>query len=402
MIKLILDGALFSECERLGNNRSGMMRIAEEITNLLINNPEIDISFANTVYLEYYHLWLKKYIQQRYPALAGKILSQKPSFLFNPLRFKSIYMRLPWLLFLPVKNKSINSYDLFHSFYYPFPKEIQNASIKKCITYLDIIPLKMDGYPKSLRNLTQRIVRSIESNYAISISEFSKQDLLDYNKNIDPNRVFVSPLAASRQLFFQNRSEEDWKLVKEKYNLPEQYFLCLASSDVRKNIPHLILSFSKFILQEKPKDLFLVLAGNSTHSRLILDKLNINKSVREKIIFTTKFIDEKELAVVYSRALSFFFMSIYEGFGLPVLEAMQCGTPTVSANCTSLPELVGDAGILLPPNDQDQLCQTMLNLYTNAQLRNSLSQKGLQRASQFTWEQAANEYANIFKKIMLS
>jgi len=326
-------------------------------------------------------------------------LSKKPSSLFNLLKFKCIYREFPWLLFLPVKNSSINSYDLFHSYYYPFPKEILNAPIKKCITYFDIIPLKINGCSKRFEWLTKEIIRSIEYNYAISVSEFSKQDLLNFNKNIDPNKVFVVPLAASRELFYQNRSEVDWMAAKEKYSLPEHYFLCLAASAKRKNIPHLILSFSNFVLQEKPKDLFLVLAGNSTHSRLLLDNLNINKAIRKRIIFISKFIDESDLAVVYSHAMGFFFMSIYEGFGLPVLEAMQCGTPTVSADCASLPEIVGDAGVLLPPNDREQLCQTMLQLYTNEEFRNNLSKKGLQRAFQFSWERTANEYSAIFKKI---
>jgi glycosyltransferase involved in cell wall biosynthesis len=264
---------------------------------------------------------------------------------------------------------------------------------------LDIIPLRLEGYTKEIINLTQRIVDSIQENYAISISEYSKQDLLNYNKHIKPENIFVAPLAASPSTFYQNKNVADWQRVQKKYNLPTNYFLCISSSDIRKNIEHLIICFSQFILQEKPNDAHLVIAGNSTHSRTVLDKLNIDKEVRKRIVFPEKFIDESDLAIVYSNALSFFFMSLYEGFGLPALEAMQCGTPTVAANTSSIPEVMGDAGILLSPTDKNSLCETMLQLYNNESLRLNLSQKGIQQASLFSWERTANEYSSIFKMI---
>jgi glycosyltransferase involved in cell wall biosynthesis len=163
-------------------------------------------------------------------------------------------------------------------------------------------------------------------------------------------------------------------------------------------LPHLIKSFSKFILQENPKDLHLVLTGNSTYGYSILEKLGIDKKVREKIVLA-KSIANEDLASVYSNATCFFFMSLYEGFGLPALEAMQCGTPVVTSNATSLPEVVGDAGIMLSPNDEDGLCQTMLQIYNDQELRNKFSVLGLSRAKQFSWERCANEYVEVFKKI---
>jgi len=399
MTKVVLDGALFSECELSGNNRHGMLRVAEEITKLLVEKGEMDISFANTVYLPKYHKSLVRYIQKKFPELSNKILSQKPLPVFNLLKYKAYFRKYPGLMFMPVKNKGIGSADIFHSFYYPFSKKVEQSTIKKCLTFLDIISLRMNGYPQEMQQLTHKIVKHIQHNYAISISEFSKNDLLNYNPNINPERVFVSPLSASKELFYQNRNKEDWEFVREKYKLPERYFLCISSSDLRKNIPHLINSFSKFILQEKPMDIFLVLAGNSTHSRKLLNQLNIDKAVRDKIVFANKFIDEDDLAVVYSNAIAFFFMSYYEGFGLPVLEAMQCGTPVVAANCTSIPEVVGDAGLLLPPDDVDELCGIMHELNINEGFRDSLSAKGLAKTATFSWERTAREYTDIFNTI---
>jgi glycosyltransferase involved in cell wall biosynthesis len=132
-----------------------------------------------------------------------------------------------------------------------------------------------------------------------------------------------------------------------------------------------------------------------------LKKLEIKKKVREKIVLA-KPIANEDLSIVYSNAECFFFMSLYEGFGLPALEAMQCGTPVVTSNATSLPEVIGDAGIMIDPKDEDTLCEAMNTLHNSEELRNNYSKKGLERSKQFSWERCANEYVEIFKKIATS
>jgi len=399
MNKIVFDGALFSECQIQGANRYGMLRVAEEISNRLLLNDDLEFAFANTIYIQKYHFALKKYIEEHHIFSKVSMLSKKPNAIFSVLEYKRLYQKIPWLLFPSVKNIGINEYQLFHSFYYPISKDIQQLNIKKSITLLDIIPLVLDGYKNEIKLITKKIVKSIENNFAISISEYSKLDLLNYNKNINPERVFVAPLAASTSTFYQNKNIEDWEKVQSKYGLPSKYFLCISSSDIRKNIEHLIKCFSKFVLQENVDDIFLVIAGNSTHSIQLLEKLKIDKKVRNKIVLPKQFIDETDLSSIYSNAMSFFFMSLYEGFGLPALEAMQCGTPTVAANTSSIPEVVGDGGILLSPKDEDSLCETMNQLYNNESLRVDLSQRGLQQASKFSWQRTADEYSSIFNKI---
>lgn len=401
-VKVIFDGALFSECERMGSNRYGMLRLAESITKELIHDKDLDISFANRFYIEKYDELLKKYLADNYPAYLNKIVSETPFFqseipkLRGLLQLFAKYTKLQTTIFDLDKN------DLFHSYYYAFPQSVKNSTIKKSLTYLDIVPLRVSGYnPDLVRNIT-KIVKDIVSNFAISISEFSKQDLIDYDKSIDPDRVFVSPPAASEELFFQNKDVEEWKAIKKKYNLPDNYFLSVSSRDHRKNIPHLVKCFGKYILQEKPDDLFLVLSGNFNYSHSLLDELKVEKSVRDRIFITETHIEDQDLSVVYSNSLCFFFMSYYEGFGLPALEAMQCGTPVVTADATSLPEVVGDAGIMLNPYDEDALCDAMRQMYSDEELRKKYSHLGLQRAKDFSWQRCAGEYTEIFKTITSS
>lgn len=398
-IKVIFDGALFSECERIGSNRYGMLRLAESITKELIRNEELDISFANRFYAEKYDELLKKYLAANHPEHAGKIVSKTPFFQSEIPKLRGLLQLFAKYAKLQTTILDLDNNDLFHSYYYAFPRSVKNSKIKKSLTYLDIVPLRVSGYnPDLVRNITQ-IVKDIVSNFAISISEFSKQDLLDYDKRIDPDRVFISPPAASEELFFQNKNAADWQLVKNKYNLPDNYFLSISSRDHRKNIPHLVKCFGKYILQEKPDDLFLVLSGNFNYSYALLDELKIDKAVRERIFITETHIEDQDLAVVYSNSLCFFFMSYYEGFGLPALEAMQCGTPVVTADTTSLPEVVGEAGIMLDPHDEDALCEAMQRIYSNEELRTEFSRLGLARAKEFSWQRCAAEYAEIFKII---
>lgn len=397
--KVVLDGTLFSECEMRGSNRDGSMRLTEDITNQLVLNKELDISFASSVYVEKYDKALKRFISTHYPDHINNIFSKQPAFLTNILKYKLIFRRKFFRSVLSPYYKEINNYDIFHSFYYPFPESILKNKIKRSITYLDIIPLKLDGYTESLKQRTKEIVECISGNYAISISEFSRKDLLNYDKRINPAKVFVVPLAASKTLFYQNNNQQDWKMVQKKYNLPDNYFLCVAGNDQRKNIRHVIKSFNNFILQKKRTDIYLVLTGNTMHNSAMLEALNISKPVKDKIFMPSVFIDSADLAVLYSNALSFFFMSLYEGFGLPALEAMQCGVPTVAANTTSLPEVVGNGGILLSPNDEDALSQVMSDLYEDETLRIKYSLAGQERAAAFSWERSANEYAIIFRNI---
>lgn len=395
----MIDGALLSECEMAGADRGGAHRVAEEITKNLINIGDLEISFANTIYTKQHDESLRKYISANHPLYTNKVISRKPFFASSIPKWGGLLRRLGRSLSLEVKVAEVENYDVFHTFYHPFPKDIQKKKIKKSITFLDLIPLRMSGYPASLVDVARKVIDSIVPNFAISISEFSKQDLISFEGRIRPEQVYVAPLAASPEVFFRNVDSETWQAIKNKYRLPDRYFLTVSSNDRRKNLLHLIRSFSEFVLQEKPQDLYLVLTGNSTYGRLAVEELDIKGEVKKRIIVPEKHIDNEDLSAIYSHSLCFFFMSLYEGFGLPVLEAMQCGAPVVTSNTTSLPEVVGDAGIMLSPTDEDALCGVMSEIYRSKELRDRYSRVGLERAKQFSWQRCAEEYAGIFKRI---
>ena len=393
-VKAMIDGKLLAACESLGPVRFGMFRVAEEIVRRLLHEESLELGFGNLEQdITYEHL-LRTYLSR----LEGK----KPELLSYPFagcgisRLERISAGLVRRL-RPASVPGTGRYDLFHSFYHPFSPFIQKARITRSITFLDIIPLRMQGY-EELQGELKAIVESIVPNFALAISQFSKEDLCDYDKRIDPQRVFVVPLAADKSLFHVNMEESSWLLAKQKYGLPDHYFLSLSGSDKRKNLEHLVRAFDGLVKQQNTGDLHLVMTGNVSLENSLLKDLDIDRRTRSRIVWVRP-VEEADLSVVYSRALSFFFMSRYEGFGLPALEAMQCGTPVVTSNATSLPEVVGKAGILLDPDDRDGLSAAMWQLYTDSALRTSLSTLSLRQAETFSWQRTADAYTAVFKQI---
>ena len=128
----------------------------------------------------------------------------------------------------------------------------------------------------------------------------------------------------------------------------------------------------------------------------IFEEIFKHEDIKKRIIITG-YIPDEDLAALYSGALAFVYPSFYEGFGLPHLEAMQCGVPVITSNTCSLPEVVGDAGIMVDPTDADALCHSMLEIYNKSSLREAMSLKSIERAKQFSWEKCTQETLAAYK-----
>jgi len=297
------------------------------------------------------------------------------------------------------------NHDIFHSTYHKLPSIELTHNLPRLLTIYDLIPIKYPKYVNpSLTNYFRGILNSvnIKDDWVSCISEYTRQEFCEYT-GMSLEKVFVCPLAADKQ-FYPITNFEIIRETNKNYNIPEnQYFLCLASHlDPRKNIPHLINSFVSLITEHPNLDINLVLIGTTRYKRPDIEQTLQKIAQYKDRIIITGYVPDEDLSAIYSGATAFVFPSLYEGFGLPILEAMQCGTPVISSNSTSLPEVVGDAGILVDPKDQDQLCQAMLDILTDESLRENLKHKGLERAKQFSWEKCANETVEIYKKIIAS
>jgi glycosyltransferase involved in cell wall biosynthesis len=291
--------------------------------------------------------------------------------------------------------------DIYHSPVFAIPQEVRKSNVKQVfITSYDIIALLYPQYfEKDTIDMVKSIVNSItRDTWVLCISEATRNDLLNYLKDkIDPKKTVVTELAASEN-FYRSLNKDHNKQIRIKYNIPEcPYILSLCTLEPRKNIESVIKGFVRIVQQENIPDLNLVLGGaKGWLFDKIFDELEASSTIKERIIVTGYLADD-DLASVYSDALAFVYPSFYEGFGLPPLEAMQCGTPVITSNTSSLPEVVGDAGIMVEPTDLDALCQAMLTIYKNSSVREQMVQKSLERASKFSWERCAGETLKAYK-----
>lgn len=308
-----------------------------------------------------------------------------------------------WDKYGSLSRPSVDQAQIYHSPFLPFPKVIRKAPrLKRVLTVYDLIPryfpeLCAEGAPALLEATLGSLTAD---DNVLCISEATKADLCQELPWLDPKRVSVTYLGASSH-FFPSPDSGASQRVRARYKIPPgPYLLSLSALEPRKGLEHVIQCFAQLVLQEKISDLNLVLAGAKgwKYDR-IFGMLGEYGALGDRIILAGR-IAEEDLSALYSGALSFVFMSLYEGFGLPVLEAMQCGSPVVASNVSSLPEVVGDAGILIAPRDSDALVQALLNLYRDANLRTTLSRGGLERAAKFSWENCTRQTIHAYEEAL--
>lgn len=231
--------------------------------------------------------------------------------------------------------------------------------------------------------------------HIITPSEYSRQDVIDTYK-IPAEKVTSIPLAAPS--FLKNVDDEkEVARVRKRFGLPREFILGVGSIQPRKNLGRLIEAYAR--LNSAGGDLPpLVLVGKRAWRAGDIFHTVQKWNIKEKVIFTG-FVPDEDLASLYSAAMLFVYPSFFEGFGLPPLEAMQCGTPVIAGNRTSIPEVVGDAGLLIDPFDTDALSDAMQKLVSDGDLRRSLAGKGLERAKLFSWNRTARQTLDIFERI---
>jgi glycosyltransferase involved in cell wall biosynthesis len=313
-----------------------------------------------------------------------------------------------------IAPSQVQAASVYHSPYHYIPEIIKKTNrIARILTIHDLIPLLHPTYcgittesfyrfPKSFEFGLNTSLESVDPDtWVICPSQATRDDVTEYfGPQIDPEKVAVIPWAAS-DVFYQSRDPQVFQKLRQKYGLPDgRYILSLCALEPRKNVDHVIRCFKKLLRQEKVNDLYLVLAGApGWENSLIYQEAHADPALSHRFIFTG-YIDDDDLASLYSNALAFVYMSLYEGFGLPPLEAMQCGVPTITSNTSSLPEVVGDAGITLDPRDEDGLCQELLNLCNSPQLRLDLADRSRSRAKIFDWSESAEKTLRFYRRTL--
>jgi glycosyltransferase involved in cell wall biosynthesis len=229
----------------------------------------------------------------------------------------------------------------------------------------------------------------------ITISCATRQELID-RLNVPADRIVVTQLAAGSQYVRVEDSRRKMQ-VREKYRLPSDFILCVGSIEPRKNIARLLQAYARLI-SARQKGVQLVIAGGTgwlnTEIYLTVRRLGLETQVH-----FIGYVEENDLPVVYSLATIFVYPSLYEGFGLPVLEAMQCGVPVLTSNVSSLPEVAGNATLLVTPTEVEDIAYGLRRLLEDADLRSELRTRGYQRAQEFSWERCARETLAVYKNV---
>jgi len=320
-----------------------------------------------------------------------------------PIFYKpSLSIQVPFKLISKLDIKSTFSpqkFNIYHSPFYPIPDRTITQNLQRVLTIYDLLPiLTPHNFTQNSRSKFKSIINSIDrhQDWITCISENTKQDFCDHT-GMNPERVFVTPLAASDNFY----PVSDLEIISHKlkqYKIPNQpYLLSLCTLEPRKNLSFLLQCFAQLLAQDPNLDLNLVLVGVSGWKNNDIFQTIQNSPLLKKHVIFTGYIPDQDLSAIYCGALAFVYPSLYEGFGLPPLEAMQCGTPVIASNTSSLPEVVDDAGIMLDPTNRDDLCQAMLDLINNSTLRHQLSQKGMDRATQFSLSKCATETIKVYK-----
>lgn len=269
----------------------------------------------------------------------------------------------------------------------------------KVMTIHDLTFIKHFEYSNSIvRTYLSRIQQCLEGNtLVLTVSHSSKKDIIDYLE-VDPNHIYVTHLASRYPPEYLS-TELDNHLVKTfgDYDFSKPYLLFVGTLEPRKNINSLILAFN--LLKQRFKiDHQLVLIGKKGwHYKPIFAA--IDSSPWKHHIHHLDYLSDELVALFYSKADAFIYPSYYEGFGLPVLEAMTLGAPVVTSNTSSLPEVTGDAALLIDPNDLTSLADAILQVISDSQLRSTLIQKGKERAKLFSWERTAKETLKAYRTI---
>ncbi|HVY13416.1 MAG TPA: glycosyltransferase family 1 protein [Alphaproteobacteria bacterium] len=219
--------------------------------------------------------------------------------------------------------------------------------------------------------------------HVTTVSEFSKRQIVHHYR-IPPEKITVAPLAAGAR--FKPQPPEIIAALRAKLGLPGRYFMAQAAcANRRKNLAGILKAWAR-ALPDLSEDLFLVICGDAEPSPVFGKAETLPWPPRARKL---EFVEENDLPAIMSGAGGFIFPSLYEGFGLPVLEAMACGTPVICSNATSLPEVAGDDALFVDPYSVDDIARALITLARVPDLDKRFSEAGLRRASKFSWDKTA-------------
>lgn len=290
--------------------------------------------------------------------------------------------------------------DITHFFNYIVPPFVKG---KKVVTVYDMV---YKAFPETMRFRTRNMLnmslkRSMKrADIIITISEFSKTEILKYFPEHE-KKIRVVPCGVDLDFFKPCDDQAKIEAVRKKFNIEGDYFLYLGTLEPRKNLEMLIDSYKLFLdkCEDKANAPKLVLAGGRGWLfDSIFEKVK-TLNLSDKVLFT-EYLASEDRTPLMCGSLAFVFPSIYEGFGMPPLEAMACGVPVLTSNAASLPEVVGESAVIVDPYSKESICEGLERISGDAELRARLRAEGLERAKMFTWKHSAELLYKAYEELV--
>lgn len=326
-------------------------------------------------------------------------IEKYPHVTLKTFRFPNkLFNLLLWYLHWPKLDKLLGGVDVF------FMPNIMFGSVsQQSKLLLTVHDLSFERYPETFswkRRLWHALINPRKlchrADKIIAVSESTREDAISLY-GIAPEKIQVIHSAVSDDFRVIDRNDEQLIKTKEKYNLPYKFILYLGTIEPRKNIVAIVRVYNQFQEYARKSHLEelskykLVIAGEKgwLNNKIFLE---IKQSPHKDCIQVIHFVEDEDKAYVYNLASLFVYPSFFEGFGFPPLEAMKCGVPVITSNNSSLPEVAGNAGIMIDPDKPCELFQAMREILSSKELHAALRKKGLERSKQFDWKRTASMF----------
>jgi len=328
-------------------------------------------------------------------------LSKPPgdTFTWHPTRLSTLWLARMWQrarLPLPVETFT-GKLDIYHATDFVLPPTHKAARTLLTVHDLSFIRSPETASPQLRRYLSAVVPRSIAAaDHILADSAATKADIIDiYRTSPDKITVLLSGVSSR---FHPVTHTDALQHVRKKYALGNAAFIfSIGTVQPRKNYARLVNALAK--LRARGHDLHLVIAGGKGW---LEDGIYhaIEQHHMQPFVHLIGFADDEDIPAIYAAASVSAFVSLYEGFGLPVLESMACGTPVVTANVSSLPEVAGDAALMVDPTSVDEITDALQHVIENPETHVDLRQRGLARVPQFTWERAASQLLDVYAALL--
>jgi glycosyltransferase involved in cell wall biosynthesis len=284
---------------------------------------------------------------------------------------------------------------LFHAPDFVLPPTLPATKTVVTIHDLSFVHFPHFTMPGMLRYLNKWVPASVQrADHVIAVSEATRQDLIELY-HTPPEKISVLYHGVGAEFMPINTTQQ--QAIRQKYNLSTQpYFISVGTIQPRKNYITLIKAFNQLPPEARAlKPLLLIIGGRGWHDEATVAAMQAQANIR-----WLGFVPDTDLPALYRAATALVYPSYYEGFGLPVLEAMVCGTPIISANTSALPEVVGQAGFLVDPHDWLGMAANMAELLLNKELYQRLSRASLAQATQFSWTTTAQQLLRLYQNLL--